>query len=53
MTLILNNDEIAQVFDMGRWMEILEGAYRELGEGRAVIRLRVHSFMDSPLPDAG
>jgi ornithine cyclodeaminase/alanine dehydrogenase-like protein (mu-crystallin family) len=49
--LILNNDEIAQVFDMQKCLEVLEEAYRELGEGRGVIRPRVHSFMGTPIPD--
>ena len=47
MTLILNNDEVASLFDMDDAIALLEDGYRELGEGRAVIRPRVHSHMNT------
>ena len=51
MTLILNNKEEESLFDMGRAIALLEDGYRELGEGRAVIRPRVHSHMRTHVPE--
>jgi ornithine cyclodeaminase/alanine dehydrogenase-like protein (mu-crystallin family) len=51
MTLILNNDEVASLFDMDSALGLLEEGYRELGEGRAVIRPRAHSYLGTSMPD--
>ena len=51
MTLILNNEEEEGLFDIGRAIALLEDGYRELGEGRAVIRPRVHSYMQAHVPE--
>lgn len=40
MTLILSNDEIAQLLDVGESMAVLEAAYRDLGRGEATNRPR-------------
>lgn len=40
MTLLLNNDEIAQLISMQECVEILEDGYREHGHGRVVHRRR-------------
>ena len=38
MTLLLSNDEVDRLLDMGECLEVFEGAYRELGEGVGVSR---------------
>jgi alanine dehydrogenase len=38
MTLLLSNDEVDRLIDMHECLEVLEGAYRELGEGIGVSR---------------
>jgi alanine dehydrogenase len=38
MTLLLSNNEVERVLDMRECLEVLEGAYRELGEGIGVTR---------------
>ena len=50
MTLILNNDEVSSLFDMEQALALLEDGYRELGEGRAVIRPRAHNYMNTNVP---
>ena len=49
MTLILNNDEVKRVLRMEACLEILEDAYREQAEGRAMNQLRYDTEM--PLPE--
>src|SRR5688500_7293165 len=51
MTLVLNNDEVASLFDMRSALTLLEEGYRELGNGRAVIRPRAHSYLGTSLPE--
>src|SRR5437762_13633315 len=51
MTLVLNNDEVASLFDLGSALTLLEDGYRELGYGRAVIRPRAHSYLGTSLPE--
>ena len=51
MTLVLNNDEVASLFNMDSALELLEDGYRELGHGRAVIRPRAHSYLGTSVPD--
>lgn len=48
MTLVLSNEEVARVLTMEICMEVLEEAYREQAEGRAVNQLRYDTNM--PLP---
>ncbi len=38
MTLLLTNDEVDQLLDMRECLEVMESAYRELGEGIGVTR---------------
>jgi alanine dehydrogenase len=38
MTLLLSNDEVDRLLDMGECLDVLDGAYRELGEGVGVTR---------------
>jgi alanine dehydrogenase len=38
MTLLLTNDEVDRLLDMRECLEVLEGAYRELGQGIGVTR---------------
>jgi ornithine cyclodeaminase/alanine dehydrogenase-like protein (mu-crystallin family) len=38
MTLLLTNDEVDRLLDMRECLEVLESAYRELGEGIGVTR---------------
>ena len=40
VTLILSNDEVAQLLPMHECIEALEDAYLELSEGRGVSRVR-------------
>jgi alanine dehydrogenase len=40
MTLLLNNDEISRLIDMGECIELLDDGYREHGLGRAAHRRR-------------
>ena len=40
MTLILSNEDVEQVLNMKDSLEVIEDAFRELGEGRAVNTLR-------------
>jgi alanine dehydrogenase len=49
MTLILSNEEIAQVLTMKPCLEALEEGYREQAEGRSVNQLRYDTNM--PLPE--
>ena len=38
MTLLLTNDEVGQLLDMRECLDVMESAYRELGEGIGVTR---------------
>lgn len=49
MTLVLSNEDVASVLTMENCMEVLEEAYREEAEGRAVNQLRYDTNM--PLPE--
>jgi ornithine cyclodeaminase/alanine dehydrogenase-like protein (mu-crystallin family) len=46
--LILNNDEIESLLSMDACLRILEKAYKELAEGRAVNRPRTDLYLPSP-----
>jgi len=48
MTLILNNEEVRRVLRMDACLEILEDAYREQAEGRAMNQLRHDTEMPVP-----
>ena len=52
MTLIFSNDDIEKVLTMRDTIDVLEDAYVELGEGRAVTRTRSDSFTKTSRPDA-
>lgn len=45
--LILNNDEIGSLLSMETCLRLLEGAYRELAEGKAVNRPRTDLYLPS------
>ena len=47
MTLILSNEDIEQVFDVGDCIDALEDAYREMAHGRVINLKRVD--IESPL----
>ena len=54
MTLILTNDEVRRVLTMKTCIEILEDAYREQAEGRAMNQLRHDTEMPVPeMPNDG
>ena len=54
MTLILTNDEVRRVLTMKTCIEILEDAYREEAEGRAMNQLRHDTEMPIPeMPNDG
>ena len=44
MTLILSNDDVAQLLTVAQCMKAMELAYRELGAGRGVNRTRSDSL---------
>lgn len=46
--LILNNDEIESLLSMKSCLDLMEKAYRELAEGRAVNRPRTDLYLRSP-----
>ncbi len=52
MTLVLNDNDVAQVLNMRDCIAALEDAFRELGLGGAVNAARRDSFMVSSRPDA-
>jgi ornithine cyclodeaminase/alanine dehydrogenase-like protein (mu-crystallin family) len=52
MTLILSNDDVEKTLTMRDAVDVLEEAYRELGEGRGVSRRRSDSFTRTKRPDA-
>ena len=52
MTLLLTNDDIDRLLTMTDYVEILEDAYRELTEGRGVVRPRTDSLAPTARPDA-
>jgi len=54
MTLILTNDEVRRLLTMEACLEILEDAYREQAEGRAMNQLRHDTAMPVPeMPNEG
>jgi len=54
MTLILTNDEVRRLLTMEACLEILEDAYREQAEGRAMSQLRHDTEMPVPeMPNEG
>ena len=52
MTLILSNDDIEAVLTMSECVAVIEDAYIELSEGRAVSRRRSDSIVPTSRPDA-
>lgn len=52
MTLVLNDEDVAQVLNMGDCISTLEDAFHDLGMGKAVNAPRRDSFMASSRPDA-
>ncbi len=52
MTLILTNDEIQQALGVEDCLEVMEEAYRELAESRAVSRPTSHCYLPHSLPES-
>src|SRR5712691_1069684 len=52
MTLLLANEDVAQVLDMRAALETLEPAYRELVNGQGVLRPQSQTYLPGPLPDS-
>jgi len=52
MTLILSNEEIAEILTMADCIDVLESAYIELEAGRGVTRHRSDSLVSSSRPDS-
>ncbi|HZU05230.1 MAG TPA: ornithine cyclodeaminase family protein [Chloroflexota bacterium] len=50
MTLLLTNEDVAQVLDMAESLAALEPVYRALPAGRAVLRPQTHTYLAGPLP---
>ena len=53
MTLILNNDQIANLVSMQDCVDVLEDAFVELAEGRGAYRRRSDICTPSTHPDGG
>lgn len=49
--LLLDNDDVSRVFDLGRCMSALEHAYLAQARGEAVVRLRTQTYVPLPEPD--
>lgn len=49
--LLLDNDDVNRVFDLGRCMGALEQAYLAQARGEAVVRLRTQTYVPLPEPD--
>ena len=45
MTLILNNEEVEKVLTMDDCLDVLEDAFKDLGRGIAVNRIRVDTYV--------
>lgn len=52
MTLILNNEEVAELLDMPTCIEAMEKAYAGLSRGTGVSRRRSDCLVPGPLPDS-
>jgi len=52
MTLIFSNDDIDRLLTMPEYIDVLEDAYRELEEGRGVVRARTDSLAPTINSDA-
>ncbi len=52
MTLLLANEDVAQVLDMRAALETLEPAYRELVNGQGVLRPQSQTYLPGPLPNS-
>jgi alanine dehydrogenase len=52
MTLVFSNDDIDRLLTMPEYIDILEDAYRELEEGRGVVRARTDSLAPTVREDA-
>ncbi|HLI27780.1 MAG TPA: ornithine cyclodeaminase family protein [Chloroflexota bacterium] len=50
MTLLLTNEEVAQVLDMPAALAALEPLYRDVVAGRAVLRPQTQTYLPGPLP---
>jgi alanine dehydrogenase len=49
MTLLLTNEDVAQVLDMPSSLDALQPVYRDLPVGRAVLRPQTHTYLPGPL----
>src|SRR6187200_3043104 len=49
--LLINNEEIAKIFNMRICMEVLEEAYKEEGRGTAVNRIKSNIHVPITSPD--
>jgi len=52
VTLLLTNDEVERVLDMRASLQALEPAYRDVTEGRAVMRRQSQTYLSGPLPQS-
>jgi alanine dehydrogenase len=50
MTLLLTNDDVAEILDMPGALQALEPVYRGLSEGQAVNRPQSQTYLPGPLP---
>lgn len=46
--LVLTNEEVRTLLPPASYVDAIEGAYRELGDGRAVIQPRIDLYSESP-----
>jgi ornithine cyclodeaminase/alanine dehydrogenase-like protein (mu-crystallin family) len=51
MTLVVGNEDVEQVLTLDDCFEVVETAYREMAEGRAVNRARSHTYLPTSRPD--
>lgn len=51
MTLVISNEDVEQVLTLDDCFEVVDTAYRELAEGRAVNRARSHTYLPTRRPD--
>ena len=52
MTLILSNDDVANLLTMRDCIDVMEDAYNEMAHGRGISRLRSDSFTETTRKDA-
>jgi ornithine cyclodeaminase/alanine dehydrogenase-like protein (mu-crystallin family) len=51
MTLVVGNEDVEQVLTLDDCFEVVETAYREMADGRAVNRARSHTYLPTSRPD--